>query len=338
METKFVNPSELVAELDENRAVDQVTAAYCAGLHKMLRRAVDTLGIRLHPTQGLGAMLKGLEWFGSYPPESHQPEAAWKDDPERAVRFFGNFEQVKRVAIALTLAPHIPGDSRRFRLLKDNFNRLENPGSKALDLFFELDIAHRLLKRGIPVAFEEPDLVVGLSGMDFGVACKRPRKRSTVAENILKGAKQVRRHGRGLVVLNLELVLLPDEDPHPRNPIFHAPDWAKFQELQTVIDNVAAECQRKMGDAFAKPEYELWGVLFCALATAVLDDAKDGQPAGVFQWFRKPVSPPTQPGTAELLDEMVFGDQETVIAYSSPRLWKALDESLLVPLPKLAPG
>src|SRR3990172_8493881 len=105
----------------------------------------------------------------------------------------------------MTLAPEIPGGSRKFHLLKDNIHRQENPESKALDLFFELDIAHRLLKRGLPVEFNEPDLVVGLSGDDFGVACKRPRKRATVGENVINGAKQVKRHGRGLVVLNLEL-------------------------------------------------------------------------------------------------------------------------------------
>lgn len=51
---------------------------------------------------------------------------------------------------------------------------------------------------------------------------------------------------------------------------------------------------------------------------------KQGQPALIYEWFRAPVSPPSKPATAEHLDKMVFGDQDTIVAYSSPAMWKAL--------------
>jgi hypothetical protein len=318
---------------DVKRPVDQVTAGYCAELHEMLRAGIEALGIRVDPTQGLGAMLKGLEWFASYPPETHQPDAAWKDRPEDALLFFGNFEQVKRAAIAISLAPLIPGGSRRFQLFKNNIHRQQNPESKALDLFFELDIAHRLLKRGLPVQFKEPDLVVGLSGNDFGVACKRPRKRTTVARNVIRGAKQIKKHGRGLVVINVELLLLPDEYSQLRCLPYDVATWEEFRRLQQVVDAIAKECGAAVREAFAK--HETWGVLFCAIATAHVGDAKEGHPGLIFEWFRAPVSPLSKPGTAELLDQMTFGDQDTIMAYSSPAMWKTLAENLQgTPLPE----
>lgn len=59
----------------------------------------------------------------------------------------------------------------------------------------------------------------------------------------------MKRHGRGLVVLDLELALLPDDDPYLRNPIYHAPTWESFRTLQSVVDGIAAECQPALGEA-----------------------------------------------------------------------------------------
>jgi hypothetical protein len=79
--------------------------------------------------------------------------------------------------------------------------------AKARSEQFELYLAAVLFAAGNPVEFAEPDLVVQTQHGRLAIAAKRPRSEAKIRKNVIKGARQVRRHAiDGVVAVDLSFV------------------------------------------------------------------------------------------------------------------------------------
>ena len=67
-------------------------------------------------------MVREVEWMGSFPPDSEQPETALSADRQRTLRAFPYYEQGARIALALSRARGIPGSAEKVRFLRKNVN------------------------------------------------------------------------------------------------------------------------------------------------------------------------------------------------------------------------
>lgn len=298
-----------MASVDATRYV-RVTAAECATHARILRDALAEFGVSPNPTSDLGEMLAALEWLGSFPPDAFQPDAAGQADRKRSFKTFVLYEQAKRTAMAVAWAHGIPGSEKIVKRLRKRLNRLETQDAEALDYFFELDVAHRLFKRGVPVSFgdpdlREPDLVLGSAPLRFGLECKRPRNIPRMRERIGDAADQVTRSGfPGMIVIGLEAILHTSDDPAKPTVTYLVQSPDELPELvDPIIDQAIAEARPDIEAAFRKG---VRGILFCGLVTGIAEHI--GDYAGlIFRWFRRPVSNPQSPEDAALLDERIFG-------------------------------
>lgn len=193
--------------------IREVRAEDCAVLASLLSGALARMGVKVNRTSDISRMLSALEWLGSFPPTAPQPDTAYKQDRKRAVEAAVLFEQASRLAAVITLAEGIPGGVQIVRKLKKRIDRMKTQDEPAQDFFFELDIAQRLYKRGFSVAFEEPDIVLGVEDK-VGLACKRPRRFERLRQRIEEGSEQVERSQLpGFVVVGLEALFHKSGDP-----------------------------------------------------------------------------------------------------------------------------
>jgi len=285
---------------------ERVTAGECATYASILKESFARFGLKPpNPTSDIGQMIAALGWLGTFPPEAPQPDTAWRADQRKSLDTFVLFEQAKRTAIAVGWAFTIPGSEKVVVRLKKRLNRLQTQNEQALDYFFELDIAHRLARRGIPVAFDEPDLVIGSESLKFGLACKRPRSLRGLREQIAAAARQVtRQEFPGMVVIGLEAMLHSSGDPQKPTVTYLVDKQEQLREMvDPMIDGWLQAVEPAIEEAFAKG---VWGILFCGLVTGIATKAQDGFGAVIYEWFRRPRSSPEFPDGAQMLDQMIF--------------------------------
>jgi hypothetical protein len=107
---------------------------------------------------------------------------------------------------------------------------LDDDARSGRDFSFELDVASKVARAGLPVDFgHEADLRTDFEGYEFFVECKRPRSAGQVVKRIEDGLKQLRTrfetsdhpdHARGVLALNISKLLntkcgvLRADDPH----------------------------------------------------------------------------------------------------------------------------
>lgn len=98
--------------------------------------------------------------------------------------------------------------SRVVRKLSDPAGRSPSQGKDAL---WEILLAASIKRAGVPILFEEPDLVAHLEFGDYSIACKKLYSNANVANQLRKGANQIRRAGReGLIAISLDDLLPGD--------------------------------------------------------------------------------------------------------------------------------
>lgn len=294
---------------------EHVTSEQCAAYARILREGLDSFGVGANPTSDLVRMLEALEWFGSFRPDSYQPEAALKVDQNRALRSFVLFEQAKRTAVAVGWALAIPGSEKVIRRLKKRLNRLESQDEEALDYFFELDIAHRLARRGIDVKFgdPEPDLIVRVKDCEAGLACKRPRSITGVRDKIRRGANQIRvSRSPGFIVVGTEAVFHMSGDRERPTILYEVETPEQLSQMvEPILDSAVLSTENEFKTAFDKG---VRGILFCGLVTGFAHRIVEGYAGFIFAWFHRAISSPQFPGTAEVLDRCIFGPRQVLAA------------------------
>ena len=82
--------------------------------------------------------------------------------------------------------------------------------SEAKDIFWELEVWSRLLRRNADANLEEPDIVVNYDGLRIGIACKKFYSEKHVQNVLSEGVRQIERDfDFGVVAINLD-DLLPE--------------------------------------------------------------------------------------------------------------------------------
>lgn len=93
---------------------------------------------------------------------------------------------------------------KRIKKGKLDFNNSNNDEGK--NILFELEIAALFVKKGIPVKFSEPDLIIELFGKKIGIACKKIYSTKRIQQVLSKGQKQNKKQkvDYAIVALNVD--------------------------------------------------------------------------------------------------------------------------------------
>lgn len=286
---------------------ERITSAQCAAQATTLKDALDYFGIKVNPTSDVGRMIASLEWMGSFPPETVQPDAAFASNRNRALRAFPLYEQALRVAGAITWARTVPGAREKVLHLKKRLNRLETQDEQAQDYLFELEIAERLVAQGHTVTFEEPDVVLHVkSGDRLGLACKRPRNLRQLRERIKEAADQVKAQPfQGVIVIGVEPLFHKSGDPQRPTVTYLGDPPMVASAAYDLLDAAMLRAHREIATAFAQG---VAGMLFCGIVTGWARQIVGPHSAYHYQWIHRAQSHPDALGLAEVLEARLFPD------------------------------
>jgi serine/threonine-protein kinase HipA len=154
--------------------------------------------------------LEELEWLSRYEPILWDPRGAVGQDAERTIRAFIAFTRLDRIQRAFERCSRMAGFEQVVRGLRGLKWSLAGPqGSQAWDRLFEIELASLLDAKHWTISFRETDLVF-TAGDEFGIECKRPRKKESIVRNVADACKQLQRRGLpGIVAVDLSMILKP---------------------------------------------------------------------------------------------------------------------------------
>gem|GEM_PF-5667399 len=249
-------------------SIIHLTAEYSATYASFIRDYSSQHSIVVPASSDLARILEALDWFGSFPPDSFQPETAFEADKSKALRLFLYLDQGVRIAIALKWSLTLPGSDLIAKRLTSPLDRLATQDETAQDLFFELDIAQKLLSRGAKVRIGEPDILLTFGDTEVGIACKRPRGLKGIGKRIHQGVSQLRKNGvAGFVVVGLESIFHRPPTPGIRPILYESDDQESFRvHLTRIADQAFMRSKAAVAYAFSQ---DVLGVLFCGMATAL---------------------------------------------------------------------
>lgn len=96
-------------------------------------------------------------------------------------------------------------------LRSGSLNFFSRERSKAKDIFWELEVWARILRRDADAHLAEPDVVVNYEGSSIGIACKKIYSERHVQNVLSQAVRQIERNlDFGIVALNLDDLLPPD--------------------------------------------------------------------------------------------------------------------------------
>lgn len=266
----------------------------CAIVSSTLAGLAAELGIRCSPGSDIAVMISELEWLGSFSPEDPQPHTAHRVDRERSLRAFPMFEQARRVARALLVTQSMPGSSERARHLRKRFDRLKTQNELAQDVLFEIEMAGKLAEAGIPIAFEEPDIIAFPSQpTEIAFACKRPRTSKAIKQCLRDASRQICDSGRdGVILIGVEAILHRDE-PTGR-PITYTTPISDLQPFgRHKLDQSLGSLNPSLAGAFRSDQ--VLGVIFCGILTAW------ARTEYRYAWIRRSIPNLTQVSSGTLL-------------------------------------
>lgn len=163
--------------------------------------------------------LQEAEWLGSFEGNVLYSKAWDPSTRSRTIDAAAIVLRLKRVAWALTVASRLRGFKQRLRALRALHVRAGAPQgdsddeaarAHAWNLLFEVELAAQLCREPLVVSFDEPDIVLSMpdGGERLGLACKRPRKLTTVPGLVGDGVRQIAESGSdGVVALSLDLIV-----------------------------------------------------------------------------------------------------------------------------------
>ena len=282
-----------------------MTAGQCATVASILKAVVGSLGWSLHPSSELATMIREVGWMGSFPAEAMQPEAAVAVNKQRGLEAFVLYEQAKRLAIALGWSATITGFRERAGLLRGRLDRLKTQDGPTQDFLFEVEIAYRLFRHGLPVALDEPDVIATLEDdVKLAVACKRPRSLAGVAQAVRRGSRQIRARGYpGFIAVGMEAILHRSGDPSRPTVLYLVSDADELQVwaegfFASAATSAVHELTRAAGGLVA-------GVLLCGVITGWSQHPS----ANIFRWFWLAIDRPTSEGLVGRVGNLLFGQE-----------------------------
>lgn len=266
------------------------TSALSTEIIREFRAALALMGETLVASDPLESFAQDLEWFareGDGHPDALAPAAA--SDVHRAARVYSGFLQFQAIAAGLkACASIIPVDHRIRWALHEPYDRVESLDKEAQDHLFELEVAGWLVRRGLSVAFEEPDITCQLPKIGVvALACKRPHNLKRLKRRISSGAEQLERNARpGVVVIDLQPLMFATGDPvRPTYLDQHVSEAAFLRSVEERLDDWA-RAARKVTLLARKDRAGFLGAVFAAMAWGeyrVGDDV-----ANAWAWVARP--------------------------------------------------
>ncbi len=170
-----------------------------------------------------------------------------------------------------------PGDSKA-----------ETPGRNAQ---FELFLASQFAARGAQVKFEEPDLVVQIDSLFFGIAAKRLKSPAKLKVRLKEGVGQcVDAGGRGAIthgIVALDVSHVSNPDSHPA--LYNTAQTATSAAWDLIVSRVARriEGKRMMDSILERVDVRLaCGVLLFGAVTAIEKESGGIINSGRFQLLK----------------------------------------------------
>ena len=286
---------------------EYVRSAQCAAQARLLKEGLDYFGIKVNPTSDVGRMIAALEWMGSFPAETAQPDSAFTTDRKRALGAFPLYEQALRIASTLTWARTVPGAREKVLHLKKRLNRLETQDEQAQDYLFELEIAERLVAQGHAITFEEPDVVLHVKDGDkLGLACKRPRNVRQLRERVKEAADQVTAQPfPGVIVIGVEPLFHKSGDRQRPTVVYLGDPPMVARAAYDLLDAAMMRSRKEIAAAFGQG---VGGILFCGIVTGWARRVVGDSSAYHFQWIHRALSHPDALGLVEVLEARLFPD------------------------------
>jgi hypothetical protein len=168
-------------------------------------------GVRVPPSGRLKRYLKLLETMCAVTPDTRLPKSFNLQELHRAML---ELDELGFITRQLSKAPEVAGWVQLMNAAMAGRMRPsdERNHNRARDIQFELHTAAMFRLGGYQVTLEEPDVVVGTSWGQIGLAAKRPRSPANL-DNLFKDAdEQIERSGRqGIVVIDISFVNNPDD-------------------------------------------------------------------------------------------------------------------------------
>lgn len=286
---------------------EQLTSARCAAQAALFRQGLANFSVSVTPTSDVGRMIAALEWMGSFPPDSPQPDTAWAADRERAKRSFPLVEQATRIAQALVTTRDVPGADKLAAKLRKKLDRLISQDEQAQDFLFELELGARCVAHGLSIEFDEPDIVVRLSDGDrFGIACKRPRNVARMRERIREATRQVQSGSQlGIIAIGIEPLFHHSGDIARPTIVYRADSAMARSEANGILDRAVMAAIPDIRSAF---DDGVAGILFCGVITGWAKEVQPGRDAYHSQWIHRSISHPNAEGVAAAVEKRLFED------------------------------
>jgi hypothetical protein len=286
------------------RKVRQITSKDCAVTARSLEASLSYFGIKVHPASDIAVMIREMRWLGSFPPDAVQPDVAHKADRDRSLFAFPLVEQSRRIAVALDRAKTIRGAKEKVMRVKKQLNRLTTQDSAAQDVLFELQIGGRLLRPGVEMAFDEPDIVITDptdGSMTIGVACKRPHNVDRLKERVREAANQIEalRHSGNVIVVDVEPLFHKSNDPEkPTMSWVGGPEWVKA-EAGKILATAVQAADSEIAYALQKG---VDGIVFCGIVVGW------SRTMHHWSWICTPISAPDAQDFAHIIANGLFPD------------------------------
>ena len=233
----------------------ELTTAECSAIAVAIESGLKRTGVAARPNSDLSRFIDDMRWLGANLHKS-KVELGCKGN-DRLTQAFIRAPQARHIANVFRWLRPSKVPASKLRVLKDRLDRLQEAGnSQAPDIFFELEVAGRLVVSDDEwrVSFEEPDVVVRYEDMALGFACKRPRTNAGLANCIERAAQQgATAELKCVVAVDTSHLLLPT-GLFPVNT-----QRELLEENARRLADLVSESQDAIAKAFAK---DALGIMF----------------------------------------------------------------------------
>lgn len=209
--------------------------------------------------------LREAEWLGTFDGDVLFSKAWEPPTRSRTIDAAVIVLRLKRVAWAMSVASKLRGFRHKLRALRALHVRAGAPQGDAADeaahghawaLLFEIELAAQLSREPLIVTFDEPDIVVSMpdGGGGLGLACKRPRKLTTVPGLVGDGVRQIAESGNlGVVALSLDLIVAQHRGA-PQSWVIVKHDRETAAACDRVLGATTQEIASRIGDVFRRTD------------------------------------------------------------------------------------
>ncbi|MFY4261250.1 hypothetical protein ACOTCG_26930 [Achromobacter xylosoxidans] len=152
---------------------------------------------KIKPTSAMGQLFNRVKRFSDQ----------WEKDRTAVTRedtvAAGYVHRIVEAVLGVIDLPEADGILHKIH--RNSFDLGKITQSTGKDLFWELELFHRLALQGHTPQLSEPDLVVDFDFGKYSIACKKVYSLNQLSRNLRKGAKQIKSSGLpGMVALNID--------------------------------------------------------------------------------------------------------------------------------------